>query len=101
LDFFAAFEVAVGVAAPAGGAATAAACDKGAVKLLIATGYDPMGLPRFLKRMQAAQHGQAKPFGTHPGTADRIERTTSQIGSAQAGATNRDRFAKMAAAAKL
>jgi predicted Zn-dependent protease len=75
--------------------------DKGAVKLLIATGYDPMGLPRFLKRMQAAQHGQAKPFGTHPGTADRIERTTSQIGSAQAGATNRDRFAKMAAAAKL
>lgn len=75
--------------------------DKSAVKLLIHAGYNPMGLPNFLKRMQAAQGGRAKPFGTHPGTADRIARTTSQIGSAQTGATNRDRFVKEAAAAKL
>jgi predicted Zn-dependent protease len=77
------------------------AADKSAVKLLIRAGYNPMGLPNFLKRMQAAQGGRAKPFGTHPGAADRIARTTSQIGSAQTGATNPARFAREAAAAKL
>jgi predicted Zn-dependent protease len=75
--------------------------DKGAVNLLIAAGYDPMGLPRFLGRMKSVNGGHGKPFGTHPGTVDRIERTTSQIGSGKTGATNHDRFVRMAAAAKL
>jgi predicted Zn-dependent protease len=77
------------------------AADEGAVKLLIASGYDPMGLPRFLKRLQSSESGRRKAFPTHPGTADRIARTTKQIGSAKAGATNPDRFAKAAAEARL
>jgi predicted Zn-dependent protease len=77
------------------------AADENAVKLLIAAGYDPMGLPRFLKRMQASGGGRAKPFGTHPGTSDRISRTTSQIGSGKTGATNKDRFVKATAEARL
>lgn len=77
--------------------------DATAVKLLVKAGYDPNGLPRFLKRMSDARGGSAKPFGTHPGTGDRVTRTTSQIQgmSAKAGATNAQRFAKYAAAAKL
>jgi predicted Zn-dependent protease len=78
------------------------AADTAAVDLLIASGYDPGGLPRFLARMAQRQgSASAKPFSTHPGTADRIARTTSQIGPAKTGATNRDRFAKAAAEAKL
>jgi predicted Zn-dependent protease len=77
--------------------------DARAVRLLQAAGYDPTGLPRFLQRLQQAQggSGRTKPFGTHPGTADRISRTTAQIGTAQPGATNRDRFARETAPAKL
>jgi predicted Zn-dependent protease len=77
------------------------AADSLAIKLLIASGYDPSGLPRFLGRMQERQRGSARPFGTHPGTADRIARTTSQIGGAKSGATNRDRFVNQTADAKL
>ncbi len=75
--------------------------DSNAVKLLINAGYDPTGLPRFLKRMQAQTGSGGKAFGTHPGTADRISRTTSQIGSGKPGATNRERFVKYAAEARL
>jgi predicted Zn-dependent protease len=76
--------------------------DQSAVTLMTRAGYDPSGLPRFLQRMQEAKGGGGgRPFGTHPGTADRIARTTSQIGSAKAGATNRDRFVKIVGEAKL
>jgi predicted Zn-dependent protease len=76
--------------------------DSEAVRLLRDAGYDPGGLPRFLARMQQkGGAGGARPLGTHPGTADRIARTNSQIGAARGGATNRERFAKFAAQAKL
>jgi len=75
--------------------------DAGAVKLLIKSGYEPRGLPRFLERMQKQGSRSGKVFGTHPGTADRISRTTSQIGTAKAGATNRERFVMRAAEARL
>jgi predicted Zn-dependent protease len=78
------------------------AADAGAVQLLQAAGYDPTGLPRFLGRAQqrGAPRG-GKIFGTHPGTPERISRTTNQIGGNKRGQTNRDRFAKFAAEAKL
>jgi predicted Zn-dependent protease len=77
--------------------------DSDAVRLLRDAGYDPSGLPRFLSRMQQRRGtgGSAKPFGTHPGTADRIMRTTSQSSGDRGGATHRERFAAMAADAKL
>jgi predicted Zn-dependent protease len=75
--------------------------DSKAVDLLIKAGYDPNGLTKFLKRLQQAKGGSAKPFSTHPGTADRIARITAQIGSAKPGATNRDRFVKETAVAKF
>ncbi|HEY7118717.1 MAG TPA: M48 family metalloprotease [Tepidisphaeraceae bacterium] len=75
--------------------------DTKAVQLLIASGYDPHGLARFLQRMQAAGGSRgARPFGTHPGTGDRIAHISSQAGG-RGGATNADRFAKAKADAKL
>lgn len=71
--------------------------DAGAVKLLQAAGYDPTGLARFLKRLPS---GSSKPFGTHPGTAERIGKITAQAGAAK-GATNASRFAKAKAEARL
>lgn len=78
--------------------------DQEAVKLLVKAGYDPRGLSRFLKRMADAKGGKGKPFGTHPGTLDRVYRTNAQVdamGAVKAGATNTERFAKYAAAARL
>jgi predicted Zn-dependent protease len=75
--------------------------DSKAVQLLIAAGYDPNGLTRFLKRMEQRKGGSAKLFSTHPGTADRIAKISAQIGSAKPGATNKERFTKAAAEAKL
>lgn len=78
------------------------AADSNAVKLLIASGYDPNGLVRFLKRMEQRKGGSAKLFSTHPGTADRIAKISAQIGNnAKPGATNKERFTKAAAEAKL
>jgi predicted Zn-dependent protease len=71
--------------------------DAGAVKLLQAAGYDATGLARFLQRLGG---GSAKPFGTHPGTQERVGRITSQAGAA-GGATNAGRFAKAKAEARL
>ena len=70
-------------------------------KLLIAAGYDPNGLVRFLKRAEQHGAGKGKLFSTHPGTADRIAKISAQIGSAKPGATNKERFTKAAAEAKL
>jgi predicted Zn-dependent protease len=74
--------------------------DSKAVELLIGSGYDPAGLTRFLQRLQAKQGSGGKLFSTHPGTGDRIAKTTSQIGGRTGGATNKERFAKAVAAAK-
>ncbi len=76
------------------------AADQGAVKLLIAAGYDPNAMPSYLKRVQAKGVGRGKLFGTHPGIGDRINRTTSEAGG-KTGATNRERFVKIIADAKL
>lgn len=71
--------------------------DKGAVKLMIAAGYDPNGLLNFLKRMDAA-NGAADNGGglmsTHPGTHERIGKVAAQIASSgyKGGATLKDRF---------
>ena len=73
------------------------AADAGAVKLLQSAGYDPTGLARFLKRLPS---GSSKPFGTHPGTAERVGKITAQAGAAK-GATNATRFAKAKAEARL
>jgi predicted Zn-dependent protease len=75
--------------------------DTTAVHLLTASGYDPAGLTRFLQRVQQRQGGGARLFGSHPGTADRISRLTNLTAGAKPGATNRDRFAKSVAPAKL
>jgi predicted Zn-dependent protease len=75
--------------------------DAKGVKLLIAAGYDPNGLLKFLRHLEERKGGSAKLFSTHPGTADRIAHITAQIGSAKPGATNRDRFVKETAVAKL
>ncbi|HSI35980.1 MAG TPA: M48 family metalloprotease [Tepidisphaeraceae bacterium] len=77
--------------------------DTSAVKLLQRAGYDAGGLPRFLARMEQRRggSGRGKAFGTHPGTADRVAKTTAQIGSAKPGATNRERFARAKAEARL
>ena len=70
-------------------------------KLLVAAGYDPNGLVKFLRHLEERKGGSGKLFSTHPGTADRIAHITAQIGSAKPGATNRDRFVKETAVAKL
>jgi predicted Zn-dependent protease len=70
-------------------------------KLLIAAGYDPNGLVKFLRHLQERKGGNGKFLSTHPGTADRIARVSAQIGSAKPGATNKERFTKAAAEAKL
>jgi predicted Zn-dependent protease len=77
------------------------AADTGAVKILKAAGYDANGLARFLKRMEQAHGGSGKPFGTHPGTADRVARITAQAGPARPDGTHAARFARAKAAANL
>ena len=78
------------------------AADSRAVQLLHAAGYDATGLARFLQRMEAAKGGggNAKPFGTHPGTSERVGRITSQAGG-KGGATQAARFARAKAEGKL
>jgi len=78
------------------------AADSRAVQILQSAGYDAHGLARFLQRMEAARGGTgaAKPFGTHPGTADRVAKINSQAGS-KSGQTYAARFAKAKADAKL
>jgi predicted Zn-dependent protease len=75
--------------------------DSRAVQLLQSAGYDAGGLARFLQRMEEAKGGPSgKAFGTHPGTAQRVGRISSQAGN-KGGATQAERFAKAKAEARL
>lgn len=67
--------------------------DANAVRLLVAAGYDPNGLPQFLEKLQSAGGGL---FSTHPGKPERISKTRAiiaQLGNPQ-GKTLKDRFDK-------
>jgi predicted Zn-dependent protease len=82
--------------------------DAGAVKLLMAAGYDPHSYARYLSHLaalqQAAPHPTSQPgaadsafrqiMSTHPGIADRYQAVTRQIADAGAagGATLPERF---------
>jgi beta-barrel assembly-enhancing protease len=74
--------------------------DATAIKLMVAAGYDPNGLPQFLEKLQSAGGG---PFSTHPGQPERIKKTRAQIaqlGSPNKGKTLKERFAKNVGAAR-
>jgi predicted Zn-dependent protease len=67
--------------------------DANAIRLMVAAGYDPNGLPQFLDKLQSAGGGA---FSTHPGKAERITKTRqliAQLGNPQ-GKTLKDRFDK-------
>jgi predicted Zn-dependent protease len=69
--------------------------DAEGVKYVIAAGYDPDGFLHFLQRIAQEQGAGGKPFGTHPGAADRVALVSAQITKAGAGgqgATLADRF---------
>jgi predicted Zn-dependent protease len=50
--------------------------DEYAVNLLVAAGYDPNGLVRFLQRLESSGGDL---MSTHPGKAERVQRAQSQI----------------------
>jgi predicted Zn-dependent protease len=65
--------------------------DANAIRLMIAAGYDPSGLPQFLDKLQSAGGGA---FSTHPGKAERITKTRqliAQLGN-PGGKTLKERF---------
>ena len=69
--------------------------DADAVKLLLATGYDPTSYLHFIERMAGQQHGNSSIMSTHPGAADRAERIRGQIAALKPlkpGAVVRERF---------
>jgi predicted Zn-dependent protease len=82
--------------------------DAGAVKLLIATGYDPRSYAHYLSHVAALQEAAPRPttqpdgtttaikqiMSTHPGIPDRLQNVTREIADAKAenGATMPDRF---------
>ena len=71
--------------------------DADAVKLLVATGYDPTGYLHFIQRMAREQHGTSSVMSTHPGAADRaakIQQKIDELKPAKAGAVLVERFQK-------
>lgn len=66
--------------------------DAEAVKYLIAAGYDPKGLLRFLQKLQSQGSSGGGLMSTHPGTADRIAAVQRQAGNAT-GAMLKERYA--------
>jgi predicted Zn-dependent protease len=69
--------------------------DADAVKLLIATGYDPRGYLNFIDRMGREQRGHAGVMSTHPGAAERaskIRKRIADLAPAKQGAILRERF---------
>lgn len=71
-----------------------AQADTDACKYLIAAGYDPGGLVRFLQKIEPGQKSGGGMMSTHPGIAQRIARLNEQIASAGSpkGATLAARF---------
>ena len=71
--------------------------DLNGVNYLIAAGYDPNGMTRFLQKLEAktGAGGIENVMKNHPGTAYRVKRVQQQIAasSIQTGATLPDRFA--------
>jgi predicted Zn-dependent protease len=67
--------------------------DSNAVNLLVAAGYDPNGLVRFLQRLESSG---GDPMSTHPGKAERVAKAQAQIArlGTQSGRTMKARFAK-------
>lgn len=67
--------------------------DATAIKLLVAAGYDPNGLPQFLEKLQSRGGGL---FSTHPGKPERISRARQQIAQLgnPKGKTLTERFEK-------
>ena len=71
--------------------------DADAIKLLVATGYDPHGYLRFIERTALEQHGKTGVMSTHPGAEDRaakIRAKIDQLKPAKPGAVLRERFEK-------
>lgn len=71
--------------------------DADAVKLLIATGYDPHGYLRFIQRTALAQESSTTLMSTHPGAAARagkIGAKIEQLNPAKPGVVLRERFEK-------
>src|SRR5260370_37462113 len=69
--------------------------DTDAVKLLIATGYDPTGYLNFIERMGRQQRGHSGVMSTHPGAAERaskIRRRIDDLAPTHQGAILRERF---------
>ena len=70
--------------------------DADAVKLLIATGYDPHGYLNFIERTAQSQgSGGTSLMSTHPGAAERAQKIRQRIENAKnlkQGAVLRDRF---------
>lgn len=67
--------------------------DSNAVNLLVAAGYDPYGLVRFLQRLESSG---GDPMSTHPGKAERIAKAQAQIArlGVKGGKTMKERFEK-------
>jgi beta-barrel assembly-enhancing protease len=65
--------------------------DQTGIKLMVAAGYDPNGLPQFLQKLQGASGG---PFSTHPGKPERIAKARQQIAQLgnPKGKTLKERF---------
>jgi predicted Zn-dependent protease len=68
--------------------------DADAVKLLVASGYDPGSYQDYLRRMPGNSAGGSggSLMSTHPGMDQRVTRLDSEIGSQRRGATLKDRF---------
>ncbi len=64
--------------------------DLNGIKLMVAAGYDPNGLPQFLDKLKGAGGG----FSTHPGKAERVAKTRAQIAQLgnPKGKTLKERF---------
>jgi predicted Zn-dependent protease len=67
--------------------------DRNGIQLVVAAGYDPNGLVRFLERMGTSRGDL---MSTHPGSAERLSSARSQIASLgnPKGKTLQDRFQK-------
>jgi len=75
--------------------------DAEGVRYAAAAGYNPEGYLHFLQRMAAAQGGQAAPFASHPGLADRVTRVADQISREHLGGKGQTLHERFAANVRL